>query len=83
MTTIDRPEDVANRNYYNNEMLVRPVRVTVEMDVEWRDGDPDYCLEVAKLDGRPSSGVRVLHPRVVSAEYVGDETTVRQVHDGG
>lgn len=60
----------ANSRYYNHEMKTRRVRVVFDVDVEWREDDPDYSLQVARTDALPETSVRVMHPKFVSAEFV-------------
>lgn len=67
MTTTDRPEDIANREYYEN-MPTRRARVVVEVDVEWREDDPDYSFSVLALGELDS--IRVRNMEVKATEWV-------------
>jgi hypothetical protein len=61
----DRPEDIANREYYAN-MPTRRARVVVEVDVEWREDDPEYSFGVLNLGELDSIRVRNLEVKDVS-----------------
>lgn len=78
----DRPEDIANREYYNHKMMTRRVRITYEADVEWREDDPDYCLEVVSTDWTtPSLNVRMRDARLISTDLLPGEP--KRVDGGG
>jgi hypothetical protein len=61
----DRPEDIANREYYAN-MPTRRARVVVEVDVEWREDEPEYSFDVLNLGEMDSIRVRNLEVKDVS-----------------
>lgn len=51
--------DQANRDYYATMPTRRvTIRVEVEADVEWREDDPDYCEQVARLETAWGDGAR-------------------------
>jgi hypothetical protein len=78
MSTED-PYVQANREYYNHTMLVRRVRVTWDIDVEWRPDDPGYTDGVIRTDSAPETGVSVLNPELVGAEFIGKPLRVDEV----
>lgn len=45
-----RPEDIANRAYYAANMPTRRFRVEMDVDVEWREDEPDYAEGVIRTD---------------------------------
>lgn len=70
----DRPEDAANRAYYNGGQQFRRVRAVIEADVEWRDDDPTYCLGVASVDLIPDTTARVREVHSIGSEIIDPAT---------
>lgn len=75
MTSNDAMNE-ANRRYYNNEMLVRRVRIVSEIDIEWREDEPDYCLDVARCDAHLPTSARMVRPAQVNVEIIGEPREV-------
>lgn len=64
-TKWDRPEDYANHVYYSHEMKAVRRRIMIEVDVEYRDDDPEYSRRALEADVGLISSRRVRNPRVV------------------
>lgn len=48
-STFDRPEDAANYDYYKYEMRTRRFRVAYDVDIEWREDDPEFAERTLRV----------------------------------